>query len=105
MKLSAFPSVKRNTSATTGWPIIHLNSLQFGDDPPIPFSFLNDQVWISPEEQLQCHLTYTNERAHKIVAENMHVNRHVREEINGPRYKECLFETQIELKNFLGCVT
>ena len=64
-----------------------LNSLQFGDDPPVPFSFLNDQVWISPEEQLQCHLTYTSERAHKIVAENMHLNRHVREEINGPRYR------------------
>ena len=60
-------------------------SLQFGDDPPNPFSFLNDKVWIEPDQQMVCHLTNTNERAHKIIAENMHLNRHVKEEINGPR--------------------
>ena len=70
--------------------IYSFNSLQFGDDPPNPFSFLNDKVWIEPEEQMVCHLTYTNERAHKIIAENMHLNRHVREEINGPRYNESM---------------
>ena len=62
--------------------------MQFGDDPPTPFSFMNDKVWIEPEEQLKCHLTYTDERAHKIIADNMHVNRHVREEVTGPRYKQ-----------------
>ena len=65
-------------------------ALQFGDDPPTPFSFMNDKVWIEPGEQLECHLTYTDERAHKIIADNMHVNRHVREEVTGPRYKQKL---------------
>ena len=72
---------------------IACNSFQFGDVPPNPFSFLNEKVWIEPEEQMHCHLTYTNEKAHKIIAENMHLNRHVREEINGPRYNACVKKT------------
>lgn len=57
-----------------------------GDDPPTPFSFMNEEVWIKASEQLPCYLTYTTLNVNKIVKENLHVNRHVTEEINGPRY-------------------
>ncbi|XP_064618696.1 protein MTO1 homolog, mitochondrial-like [Lineus longissimus] len=57
-----------------------------GDDPPIPFSFMNDRVWIKPEDQLLCHLTFTNAAVDKIILDNLHLNRHVTEETEGPRY-------------------
>ena len=59
---------------------------QHGDNPPKPFCYLNDKVWIDPDDQLTCHLTYTNDAAHKILLDNMHLNRHVSEEVTGPRY-------------------
>ncbi|KAL1140238.1 hypothetical protein AAG570_000170 [Ranatra chinensis] len=59
---------------------------QEGDNPPIPFSFMNDRVWIEPQEQKLCYLTYTNSEVDEIILKNLHVNRHVTEEINGPRY-------------------
>lgn len=58
----------------------------YGDNPPIPFSFLNSKVWIKPEDQLCVWMTYTTDAVHEIVKSNLHVNRHVTEEINGPRY-------------------
>ncbi|XP_075166524.1 5-taurinomethyluridine-[tRNA] synthase subunit MTO1, mitochondrial [Haematobia irritans] len=57
-----------------------------GDDPPTPFSFMNEHVWIKASDQLPCYLTYTSLRVNQIVKNNMHLNRHVTEEINGPRY-------------------
>ncbi|CAM1308275.1 MTO1 (predicted) [Pycnogonum litorale] len=57
-----------------------------GDDPPLPFSFLNKTVKIKAQDQLLCHLTMTNERVDKIVMDNMHLNKHVIEEATGPRY-------------------
>ncbi|XP_033747835.1 protein MTO1 homolog, mitochondrial-like isoform X2 [Pecten maximus] len=56
------------------------------DDHPRPFSFINDRVWISANEQVDCHMTYTNPEVDKIVTETIDKNRHVMEEINGPRY-------------------
>ncbi|XP_034950086.1 protein MTO1 homolog, mitochondrial [Chelonus insularis] len=56
------------------------------DADPTPFSFMNDQVWISPKDQLCCYLTHTNEQVSKIIKDNLHCNSHVTEEINGPRY-------------------
>lgn len=74
-------------------PRIAKNSIDFsqlerheGDDPPTPFSFLNNQVWIPTKEQLPCYLTYTTPKVSDIVRDNLHVNRHVTEEITGPRY-------------------
>ncbi|KAM7345150.1 protein MTO1 homolog, mitochondrial [Cochliomyia hominivorax] len=58
----------------------------FGDNPPMPFSFMNEKVWINTDDQLPCYLTYTSLKVNKIVKGNMHLNRHVNEEINGPRY-------------------
>lgn len=57
-----------------------------GDNPPLPFSFLNDSVWIKPEDQYSTWLTFTNDRVSKLISKNMHLSRHVREEVRGPRY-------------------
>ncbi|RSL51037.1 hypothetical protein CEP53_008589 [Fusarium sp. AF-6] len=57
---------------------------QYGDDPPSPFSYLNDTVAV--EEQLTCNVTYTNERTHQIVRDNLDKTIHIRETIKGPRY-------------------
>ncbi|XP_014276233.1 protein MTO1 homolog, mitochondrial [Halyomorpha halys] len=59
---------------------------QEGDPKPMPFSFMNQKVWIQPEDQKLCYLTYTNPEVNSIILSNMHRNRHVTEEINGPRY-------------------
>lgn len=56
------------------------------DDPPVPFSFMNERVWLDAEDQVPTYMTYTNEEVENIVLANMHRNRHVAEEINGPRY-------------------
>eukprot|EP00106_Octopus_bimaculoides_P016402 XP_014783844.1 PREDICTED: protein MTO1 homolog, mitochondrial-like [Octopus bimaculoides] len=60
--------------------------VQPGDNPPMPFSFLNDKVWIKPEDQLLCYLTYTTPKAAEIVKKTLHLNKHVKEETVGPRY-------------------
>ncbi|TEA10763.1 Mitochondrial translation optimization protein 1 [Colletotrichum sidae] len=57
---------------------------QAGDDPPMPFSFLNEGV--SLQDQLLCYTTYTNEATHAIVRGNLDKTIHVRESIRGPRY-------------------
>ena len=57
-----------------------------GDNPPLPFSYLNRNVWIKPEEQLNCHLTRTTMELAQIVRENAHLSRHVTQDTQGPRY-------------------
>ncbi|MDY6988008.1 MAG: tRNA uridine-5-carboxymethylaminomethyl(34) synthesis enzyme MnmG [Thermodesulfobacteriota bacterium] len=37
---------------------------QFGDDPPVPFSFETPSI---AREQVPCHITYTNKKAHEII--------------------------------------
>ncbi|XP_038603784.1 protein MTO1 homolog, mitochondrial isoform X1 [Tachyglossus aculeatus] len=56
------------------------------DNPPVPFSFLSEKVWIQPEDQLPCYLTFTNSEVEQIVRENIHLNNHVKETTRGPRY-------------------
>lgn len=41
---------------------------QKGDDPPRPFSFLTGQV---TQPQMSCFITRTNERTHKVIADNL----------------------------------
>ncbi|XP_050720965.1 protein MTO1 homolog, mitochondrial-like [Eriocheir sinensis] len=60
--------------------------VQRPDDPPTPFSFMSDRVWVKPEDQLPCHLTYTGPEVEQLVRETLHLNRHVAEETTGPRY-------------------
>lgn len=56
------------------------------DEESVPFSFMTDKVWLPFEKQLPCYLTYTNKAVIDIIKNNLHCNRHVTEEIKGPRY-------------------
>lgn len=57
---------------------------QPGDDPPMPFSYLNETV--SVQDQLLCYATYTNEASHDIIRANLDKSIHIRETVKGPRY-------------------
>ncbi len=37
---------------------------QHGDDPPVPFSFETEAIH---QDQVPCHITYTNEKTHEII--------------------------------------
>ena len=82
LKTGTPPRIKKDT--------IHFDNLEMnqGDDPPVPFSFLNEKVWLEREnrDQLPCHITHTNDKVNQIILDNMHQNRHVTEEVTGPRY-------------------
>ncbi|GMT16809.1 hypothetical protein PFISCL1PPCAC_8106, partial [Pristionchus fissidentatus] len=56
------------------------------DETPIPFSFMTKKIGIPTEQQLPTYLGETNDAVTKIVQDNLHLNAHVREETNGPRY-------------------
>ncbi|KAM4632015.1 5-taurinomethyluridine-[tRNA] synthase subunit MTO1, mitochondrial [Discoglossus pictus] len=56
------------------------------DNPPVPFSFMNDRVWIKPELQLPCHLTFTTPEVEQVIRESLHLSSHVKETSAGPRY-------------------
>lgn len=60
-------------------------TIQHGDDPPRPFSTMNDDVSLK-DNQVVCHLTRTSEKSHDILKANMHRSVHIRESVNGPRY-------------------
>lgn len=59
--------------------------VQHGDEPTVPFSFMNE----SPgENQIDCWLTYTNEKTHEIIRDNFERSALFTGEIvgTGPRY-------------------
>ncbi|KXT09477.1 hypothetical protein AC579_4435 [Pseudocercospora musae] len=58
--------------------------VQPGDEPPTPFSYLNERVAV--EEQLDCWSTHTNPAAHDIIRANLDKSIHIRESVKGPRY-------------------
>lgn len=80
LKTGTPPRINKNT--------INFNILQRhdGDNPPVPFSFMNKKVWLDPDDQLPCYMSETTDAVKEIVKQNLHVNRHVTEEITGPRY-------------------
>ena len=43
--------------------------IQPGDKDPLPFSFLTERI---TQTQLPCYLTYTNEKTHDVIRENLH---------------------------------
>ena len=72
-------------------PRLDRNSIDFleleaqpGDDPPVPFSYLNEAVAV--QDQLVCYSTHTNLASHKIVQNNLSQSIHIRETVKGPRY-------------------
>lgn len=80
LKTGTPPRILKDTINFTNLKPMH------GDCPPVPFSFLNDRVWLDEKDQMLCHMTYTPLAINTIVKDNLHVNRHVIEEITGPRY-------------------
>jgi tRNA uridine 5-carboxymethylaminomethyl modification enzyme len=58
--------------------------IQPGDEPPTPFSYLNDRPAV--ESQLDCWSTFTNPAAHEIIRQNLDKSIHIRETVKGPRY-------------------
>lgn len=58
---------------------------QPGDETPVPFSYMTDEVKVP---QIPCHITYTNEQTHKIIADNIHLSAMYSGNIKGtgPRY-------------------
>ncbi|MBI2486274.1 MAG: tRNA uridine-5-carboxymethylaminomethyl(34) synthesis enzyme MnmG [Deltaproteobacteria bacterium] len=51
---------------TVNWEILEV---QPGDSDPKPFSFSNDRI---EREQLPCYITYTNEKSHQVIRDNLH---------------------------------
>ncbi len=58
---------------------------QPGDATPQPFSYMNREISVP---QISCHITYTNEVTHKIIADNLHRSAMYSGNISGigPRY-------------------
>lgn len=58
---------------------------QPGDTPPQPFSFLNSRIDVP---QISCHITYTNDKTHAVIRDNLHVAPMYSGQIksSGPRY-------------------
>jgi tRNA uridine 5-carboxymethylaminomethyl modification enzyme len=43
--------------------------VQPGDEPPVPFSFMTEKI---DHPQIPCWITYTNEKIHKVLRDNLH---------------------------------
>jgi tRNA uridine 5-carboxymethylaminomethyl modification enzyme len=58
---------------------------QKADDPPEPFSYLTDRIEVP---QISCFITYTNERTHQLIRDNLHRSAMYGGRIEGvgPRY-------------------
>lgn len=67
------------------------------DKTPIPFSFLTDQVWLSPEQQLPTYLGHTTDDVTRIAQEHFKENLQVLSETTSPRYCPSL---ESKLKRF-----
>ncbi|MBW6510813.1 MAG: tRNA uridine-5-carboxymethylaminomethyl(34) synthesis enzyme MnmG [Desulfuromonadaceae bacterium] len=79
--------LKTGTPARLDGRSIDFSSLepQYGDHPPQPFSFLNDQLDV---EQLPCYTTWTNQRTHDVIRSGLDRSPLYRGVIEGvgPRY-------------------
>jgi tRNA uridine 5-carboxymethylaminomethyl modification enzyme len=67
---------------TINWDVLEA---QAADNPPIPFSYLTDKITVP---QIDCHVTYTNEKVHQIIQENIKLSPMYSGQIDsiGPRY-------------------
>jgi len=67
---------------TINWDILQE---QPGDTPPVPFSFLNNQI---TTPQISCHITHTSSKTHKVIADNISRSALFSGQIEGtgPRY-------------------
>ena len=51
---------------TINWDVL---DAQNPDEEPIPFSYLTDEIKVP---QIDCYITYTNEKTHQIIRDNLH---------------------------------
>ncbi|MFN7038786.1 MAG: tRNA uridine-5-carboxymethylaminomethyl(34) synthesis enzyme MnmG [Alphaproteobacteria bacterium] len=67
---------------TINWEILEK---QPGDNPPVPFSYLNEKITVP---QIECYITKTTSETHKIILENIHSSPMYSGQIGskGPRY-------------------
>ncbi len=67
---------------TINWSVLEE---QPGDTPPQPFSFMTKEVLVP---QISCHITYTNEKTHQVIRDNLHQSAMYSGQIKstGPRY-------------------
>lgn len=67
---------------TINWDILEA---QKPDANPVPFSYMTDDINVP---QIDCHITYTNEKTHKIIRDNLHRAPMYSGQIDGegPRY-------------------
>jgi tRNA uridine 5-carboxymethylaminomethyl modification enzyme len=72
----------RIDGATIDW---EATTPQPGDDPPTPFSYMNERITIA---QISCFITRTTSETHRIVRENIHKSAMYSGQITGrgPRY-------------------
>ena len=79
LKTGTPPRLDRRSIDFSRFPV------QAGDDPPVPFSFLTDQI---DRDQIFCHLVYTNERVRELVRQNIDQSPLFNGQIKGigPRY-------------------
>ena len=67
---------------TINWDILEA---QKPDENPVPFSYMSDKIKVP---QIDCHITYTNEKTHQIIRDNLHRAPMYSGQIDGegPRY-------------------
>ena len=46
--------------------------IQYGDEKPVPFSFMNERIENASGGQVPCWITYTNEKIHQLIRDNLH---------------------------------
>ncbi|KJR43510.1 tRNA uridine 5-carboxymethylaminomethyl modification protein GidA [Candidatus Magnetoovum chiemensis] len=59
---------------------------QFGDDPPVPFSFSTETI---QNKQLPCYITYTNTKTHEIIMSNLDRSPLYNKKIQGTGARYC----------------
>jgi len=79
--------LKTGTPARLDGRTIHWDMLeeQPGDNPPVPFSFLNQKI---TTPQISCHITHTCSKTHELIAQNISRSALFSGQIEGagPRY-------------------
>lgn len=71
---------------------------QPGDIPPVPFSFLNNEI---TTPQISCHITYTNEETHSLITNNLDQAPMYTGQIEGvgPRYCPSIEDKVVRFKD------
>lgn len=67
---------------TINWSVLEA---QKADVKPVPFSYMTDKITVP---QIDCHMTYTNEKIHQIIKDNINLSPMYSGQIEsvGPRY-------------------